>query len=106
MGAKPINSALKVFTLGMVDPNGDAATKKASEEQKALSAQQAASAEKLRVETLQQPKQISSDNFLSNKASQLSKLRLGLSSTITGAGNNTPSLVPSTNTAAKTKLGL
>lgn len=106
MGAKPLQTLTKVFTLGNIDPAAVEAAKKARNEQKALLDQQAARAEKLRIETLQQPKRISSDNFLSNKASQLAKLRLGLSSTITGAGNTTPSLIPSTNTAAKTKLGL
>lgn len=104
MGAMPFLT--KVLTLGMFDPAGDKAAEDARNEQRALLARQAAKAEKLRIETLQQPKRISSDNFLSNKASQLAKLRLGMSSTITGAGNTTPSLVPSTNTAAKTKLGL
>ena len=106
MGAKPLQSVEKVFTLGMLDPAADEAAKKASNEQKALSAQQAASAEQLRVETLQQPKQIASDNFMANKSSQLAKLRLGMNSTITGASTVSPSMVPSTNTDAKTKLGL
>ena len=106
MGAAAIIAGVSVGAsiIGGIEQNNQA--KKAEKEQKALSAQQAASAEQLQVETLQQPKQIASDNFMANKSSQLAKLRLGMNSTITGASTVSPSMVPSTNTDAKTKLGL
>ena len=57
----------------------------------------------------QKPKQISPDNFLSQKAGQLAKLRLGLASTIGGAGGvpsatlSAPSLTAAG--AGKSKMG-
>jgi len=57
----------------------------------------------------QTPKQISPDNFLSQKAGQLAKLRLGLASTIGGAGGvpsatlSAPSLTAAG--AGKSKMG-
>lgn len=72
-------------------------------------AQQQAQATQLQNQLLQQPKNISPDNFLATKASQLARLRLGMASTITGAGG-APSAVltsPSLNAASagKSKLG-
>ena len=60
--------------------------KYAAGEQAKAGAEQAAQAAQLEQLTLQQPKSISPDNFLSNKANALANLRLGLASTITGAG--------------------
>ena len=70
---------------------------------------QAAQAAKLETLTLQQPKQISPDNFLASKTNALANLRLGLASTMTGAGG-APSPVlsaPALSAAGsgKTKLG-
>lgn len=70
---------------------------------------QAAQAAQLEQLTLQQPKNISPDNFLASKTNALANLRLGLASTITGAGGapspvlSAPSLTG--NGPGKTKLG-
>ena len=67
-------------------------------------ADQAADAARLAQQTLEQPKIIAPDNFMAQKASQLSKLRLGMASTMTGAGLAQPAaLTPAS--ALKSKLG-
>jgi hypothetical protein len=67
-----------------------------------VTADNAAKAETIRIESLQQPKQITPDNFLANKNEQLNKLRLGFASTMSGAG----SLALPANPGGKSKLGL
>jgi hypothetical protein len=57
----------------------------------------------LQKQILSQPKQVASDNFLSTKNAQMNKLRMGLGSTITGAGLSTPTLLGGS--GGKTKLG-
>ncbi len=75
----------------------------------AASRDQAAKAADIQRNLLLQPKKVTPDNFLANKASQLANLRLGMASTITGAGGapdatlSAPSL--SGNYPGKTKLG-
>ena len=73
------------------------AAQKAKGQQNALLTQQQQQATALQNQLLQTPKTISPDNFLATKASQLAKLRLGLSSTITGTGG-VPSAVLSSPT--------
>lgn len=68
----------------------------------ALKDQQAQS-EALQKKMLAQPKQIQADNFLSNKLRSQSSLRMGLASTMTGAGLSTPSLTGQS--AGKQKMG-
>ena len=72
----------------------------------AASAAQAAQLEQL---TLEQPKIISPDNFLASKTNALANLRLGLASTITGAGGAPSATLASPSLTAsgqgKTKLG-
>lgn len=83
----------------------DSASNNLAEAQKT----QAAQAAQLETLTLQQPKNISPDNFLASKTNALANLRLGLASTITGAGGapspvlSAPSLTG--NGPGKTKLG-
>lgn len=78
-----------------VDANQSA--QKTKGQQNALLTQQQQQATALQNQLLQTPKTISPDNFLATKASQLAKLRLGLSSTITGTGG-VPSAVLSSPT--------
>jgi len=71
-------------------------------------ADQAHRAGELQTQLLQQPKQVSPDNFLATKAKELANLRLGLASTITGGGAggavlSSPSLTG--NGPGKVKLG-
>lgn len=58
---------------------------------------------------LKQPKNITPDNFLADKAKQLASLRLGLASTVTGAGGAPSAVLKSNSLAAnypgKAKLG-
>lgn len=56
--------------------------------------EQKARAEQARIDILQQPKKITPDNYMANKSKRLAQLRLGMGSTMTGAGN--PSLVAPT----------
>ena len=78
---------------------------KQADDQRKLDAQtaaQAKQAETLRIETLQQPKKITPDNFMAQKSKQLAQLRLGMGSTVTGAGNPTLQPAPA---ALKSKMG-
>lgn len=52
----------------------------------------------LQAQTLAQPKKLQSDDFLARKNAQLNKLRMGLASTMTGAGLTSQS-------SGKSKLG-
>lgn len=104
MGAKPLNVVGDFFTLGMAGLTAADAAAKARKDQQALMAKQSADALALEKRTLEAPKQIGSDNFMAGKASQLAKLRLGMSSTITGAGMSAPMLAPASQ--GKQKLGL
>lgn len=58
---------------------------------------------------LQQPKQITPDNFLAMKSNQLANLRLGIASTISGAsGSSAPTLGSTSltgNNPGKTRFG-
>ena len=56
----------------------------------------------VRMQMEQQPKIMPSDNFAANKARQLAQLRLGMGSTITGAGNPTLQPAPA---ALKSNMG-
>lgn len=101
MGAKPLESPLAwavspiAGIMGMQQKAGDKAEKAMKEaNDKAI-----ADAAKLKKEMLEQPKKIQSDNFLAYKNKQLNKLRLGMASTITGAGS------PFSGSGLKTKLG-
>lgn len=80
----------------------------AGEESAAISAQTAQSTI-LQNQLLEQPKQISPDNFLATKTAQLANLKLGLASTVTGAAGAPSPVLSSTsltaNGAGKTKLG-
>lgn len=71
--------------------------------------QQQAQAAGLQQTLLTQPKTISPDNFLATKASQLANLRLGLASTVTGAGGAPGAVLGSTSLTGsgpgKLKLG-
>lgn len=67
--------------------------KYAAGEAKTAAADQASQAASLEQKILEQPKQISPDNFLANKNRMLKNMRLGLASTITnGAGTPSPVL--------------
>ncbi len=60
---------------------------------KTAATEQATQAAGLQAQLLQQPKQISPDNFLATKNRMLNNMRLGLASTITsGAGTPSPVL--------------
>lgn len=80
----------------------------AASNMKTANAEQAAKAAGLQQQLLEQPKQISPDNFLAQKNRLLANMRLGLASTITGSGGS-PSPVLSapalTGAVGKTKLG-
>lgn len=73
-----------------------------------IAADQAKQAAALQAQLLNQPKQISPDNFLAMKNKMLTSMRLGLASTMT-AGAGTPSPVLSTpallGANGKNKLG-
>jgi len=102
------NEALKGVGYTAPQRNRDAendARNQAADDQRrqdALQAQQAAQVEQLRIDTLQQPKKITPDNFMAQKAKQLAQLRLGMNSTMTGAGNPTLQPAPA---ALKSKMG-
>jgi hypothetical protein len=53
----------------------------------------------LQAQTLAQPKKLQSDDFLARKNAQIDKLRMGLASTMTGAGLTSQS-------SGKSKLGV
>ena len=95
--------------LGMQKGAADVSVKSAKEQQSKLLAQQQAQTEVIRQNLLQKPKLISPDNFLTTKASQLARLRLGLASTTTAKSGvppptlSAPALVGSG--AGKSKLG-
>jgi hypothetical protein len=74
----------------------------AADAQRKQEATQKAQAEQLRIDTLQQPKQVTPDNFMAQKSKKLAQLRLGMGSTVTDAGN--PPLQPAP-AALKNKLG-
>ena len=106
-----LQKAVNLDTLGAATAV-TAPGREAAASQKALSdagTAQAAQAANLEQLTLQQPKNISPDNFLASKTNALANLRLGLASTITGAGGapspvlSAPSLTG--NGPGKTKLG-
>ena len=99
-----LNTLGDVYTLNTLGLRAKAAAAKSEKEQKAIAATQAAQAASLQTQTLEQPKVVASDNFMANKASQLSKLRLGMASTMSGAGlPPTASLAPAN--TLKTKMG-
>lgn len=58
-------------------------------------AAQSAAAEDAKHQLLIQPKQVTPDNFLANKATQLANLRLGMASTIVGSGKTAAAATPS-----------
>lgn len=71
--------------------------------QQKLQSEQAA---KMETDLAQQPKNVSPDNFLANKAKMLQNMRLGLASTISGAGGNSAApTLSSPSLTGKTKLG-
>ena len=74
----------------------------AADAQRKQEATQKAQAEQLRIDTLQQPKQVTPDNFMAQKSKQLAQLRMGIGSTVTGAGNPTLQPAPA---ALKSKMG-
>ena len=103
MGANPLNPVLDVMTLGaskLYRDQKDAAQEQADKQQ-AASEKQAADAAALKKQMLEQPKQTTPDNFLANKNKQLNTLRMGLASTITGAG----SLASTPVAGLKSKMG-
>lgn len=57
-------------------------------------ADQAKAAADIQHNLLIQPKQVTPDNFLANKASQLANLRLGMASTIVGSGKSSAAGAP------------
>lgn len=67
---------------------------------------QSRQAAQMETDLAQTPRNISPDNFLANKAKMLQNMRLGLASTITGAGGSpaAPTL-SSPSLTGKTKLG-
>jgi hypothetical protein len=83
--------------------------KNAASNMQTAESEQAGQAAALETLTLQQPKTISPDNFLASKTNALANLRLGLASTVTGAGGapsavlSAPSLTGSG--PGKNKLG-
>lgn len=85
------------------------AQKSAETELQRQGAQAQSQAEDLKNTILTKPKQITPDNFLSMKAKQLSNLRLGLASTVTGAGGAPSPVLSSASLAGsypgKSKLG-
>ena len=104
MGAPAIIAAasLGASIFGGVEQNKQ--QNKALKQEKEIATNQAADAARLAQQTLEQPKIIAPDNFMAQKASQLSKLRLGMASTMTGAGLAQPAaLTPAS--ALKSKLG-
>lgn len=72
-------------------------------------AEQKQQASDLNTQLLQQPKTITPDNFLATKAAQLAQLRLGMASTMTGAGGAPGATLGSTaltgSGPGKTKMG-
>ncbi len=80
----------------------------AGQQSAAMAAQQAQAAQ-LNQTLLTQPKTISPDNFLAQKSAQLANLRLGLASTIKGAGGAPPPVLGSNSLMGsypgKSKLG-
>lgn len=74
-----------------------------------LANEQMADANKMRTQLLQTPKNIAPDNFLADKNRQLANLRLGLASTVTGAGGAPSAVLSSASLASagygKSKLG-
>ncbi len=108
-GSNPINDAVGIagapFTngaalalLGRDVPvqnsfNDIGGAKNAASNAKTAAAEQAAQTASLNQQLLEQPKQISPDNFLATKNRLLNNMRLGLASTITsGAGTPSPVL--------------
>lgn len=85
------------------------AAKSAEDRLNKANTDQAAQAAHLEQLTLQQPKSISPDNFLASKTNALANLRLGLASTITGAGGAPSAVLSAPSLTAggsgKTKLG-
>ena len=102
--ADPIIAGVSLLTsiVGGIEQN-----KQQDKAAKALKAQQDidnTNTANLAKQTLEQPKVIAPDNFMAQKASQLSKLRLGMASTMTGAGlAQSAALTPAS--ALKSKLG-
>jgi aspartate/tyrosine/aromatic aminotransferase len=94
--------AMDIFTLSLGHKEDKLAAKRDTDAANKALADQADQAKALQIQTLQQPKQITPDNFLANKNAQLNKLRLGFASTMSGAG----SLALPTNPGGKAKLGL
>lgn len=86
-----------------------AAEKTATNQANALGQQQLTESQTLQEQLLSQPQNIAPDNFLALKANSLANLRLGLASTMTGAGGSpsptlsSPSLQPAAQ--GKTKMG-
>ena len=112
-GLQPYGAALLLGGLTAGTTVGSAidanqATQKAKGQQNQLLDEQRTEAAAMQKTLLEQPKNISPDNFLANKASQLANLRLGLASTVTGMpGVPSPVLSSPSLTAGggKTKLG-
>lgn len=97
--------ALSRIAKGGLNDIGGAAN--AASNMKTASQEQAAQAAGLQQTLLEQPKQISPDNFLANKNRMLNNMRLGLASTITsGAGTPSPVLsAPALSGNGKKTLG-
>ncbi len=93
-------------TKAFADPGG---AKNAASNMQTANAEQAQKAAELTTTLLEQPKQISPDNFLATKTRMLANMRLGLASTITGAGGGAPAPTLSapalTGATGKNKLG-
>ena len=103
--AAPIFAGASLLTsiIGDIEQN-----KQQDKAAKALRTQQGidnTNAANLAKQTLEQPKVIAPDNFMAQKASQLSKLRLGMGSTMTGAGLAQPAAALTPASALKSKLG-
>ncbi len=110
-GSNPVNDAIGVglapFTAGtslallnrkgsVLDSMNDiGGAANAASNAKTAQSEQASQSAALQTQLLEQPKQISPDNFLATKTRMLANMRLGLASTITG-GAGTPSPVLST----------
>lgn len=109
----PVGVAMNVaadIDRSVTDPGGakNTASNAQTAQNQALTDQQTQAAS-LQKTLLTQPKNITPDNFLANKAAQLAGLRLGIAGTVTGAGGAPGPILGSTsltgNYPGKVKLG-
>lgn len=70
-------------------------------DQVALMQKQDADAARLKLDMLQQPKKVAPDDFMARKNKSLNALRMGMASTMTGAGGS----LATQPGALKTKMG-